>query len=224
MIGKQNVFWGSVSPLGGLVGIGLLIMASGRLAWAVSVSLALLCIYVFSVTAFAFLSSPICGKFFPRWGRVHIFTCICYLFGSVYILISWLISPLAIMEVFFLILLVPLFCAGSGAFSRCLALWEKYHVDLPDSFLREASLTAAKEAAVLALLIILVSLIREPLAFYSLSLPSPSNGIVTIFSFRDGAVLPIRIFAGSAGALLLLGYLICLYRYYKNKYYPGDME
>ena len=222
MIGKHNMFWGSVSPLGGLVGIGLLIMASGRLAWAVSVSLALLFIYVFSVTAFVFLSSSMCEKFFPRRGRVHIFTCICYFFGSIYILISWLVSPLATMEVFFLILLVPLFCAGSGIFSRCLALGENFHTDLPDS-LREASLTAAGEAAVLALLIILVSLIREPLAFYSLSLPGFSNGMVTIFSLNDGSVLPIRVFGGSAGALLLLGYLVCLYRYYKNKYYPGDM-
>jgi len=47
--------------------------------------------------------------------------------------------------------------------------------------------------------------------------------MVTIFSLNDGAVLPMRVFGGSAGALLLLGYLVCLYRYYKNKYYPGDM-
>ena len=219
---QKMLFFGQISPLGGLCGIGLLIMASGRLSWAVSVSMALLCIYVFSVLAFVSLSCEKCRKFFPQWGRPYIFICISYLFAGIYILISWLASPLAAMEVFFMVLLIPLFCAGSGVSGHYLSSANGVSKNLLDS-LREASVKAAAEAAMLAVLIILVSLIREPLAFYSLSLPSPSKGMIRIFSFEDGAVLPMRIFAGSAGALLLLGYIFCLYQYFKKKHFQqGD--
>ncbi|MCL1991521.1 MAG: hypothetical protein FWG66_01045 [Spirochaetes bacterium] len=224
---NQSIFWGDRSPLGGLCGISLLVMASGRLAWAVSVALSLFFVYVLSVTLFVFLASPMCKKFFPEAGRAHIFTCLCYLFGGVYLLLLWLISPLAAMEVFFPVLLVPLFCGESGILSRCLPQEDERDCrGVPTGpglavVLRGAFAKSAGEAWVLALLLVLVSLVREPLAYFSLSFPSPSAGMVTVFSFNYGLLFPMRIFASSAGALLLLGYLAGAYQQIKRKILPG---
>jgi hypothetical protein len=45
-----------------------------------------------------------------------------------------------------------------------------------------------------------------------LSFPGTYQGMVTIMYFKSGSFLPIGIFGTSAGALLLLGYIICLYQ------------
>ena len=217
-IENQHPFWGSLSPLGGLSGAGLLIMASARLAWAVTVAGGVIWVYTLSALAVSFLSSDACRKIFPVRGRKIIFTCLAYFFGSAYLLIFWLLCPFAALEVFLPLMLVPLFCASSSLCDNIL-FSKKNHPDIEESFSRAFSL-----AAVLSLLIIAFSIIREPLAYCSLSLPGTHRGIVKIISFKNGAFFPIGIFTSSAGALLLLGYFTGLYRYFKNENFNGEAE
>jgi hypothetical protein len=208
---RQHSFWGSLSPLGGLSGAGLLVMASARLSWAVIIAGSLFWVYGLTASVFSFLCSEISPKIFPKEGRAYVFTCIASFFGSTYLLLLWLLCPLAAFEVFFLLLIVPLFCASSGIFERIVSTLENTHGDI----LTDVS-DAVSQATVLAGLIIAFSVVREPLSYCSLSLPGTASGMITIMYFKSNSFFPIGIFATSAGALLLLGYIICLYQYGKN--------
>ena len=222
---QQHPFWGSLSPLGGLTGIGLLIMASARLAWALTVAGCLLWVYTLSILAYAFLCSDICKKFFPLGGRPLIFTCLSSFFGSLYLLMFWLLCPFAALEVFLPLSLVPLYCAGSGIFTRVLPeSLEGEQKGTSSVEIEDVITMTASEAAVLAGLLILISIIREPLGFSSLSLPGTYSGMILLFSFKGENFFPVRIIASSAGALLLLGYFTGLYRYYRSIYAPAEDE
>jgi hypothetical protein len=163
------------------------------------------------------MNSKIDKKYFPSVGRSHVFTCLASFFGSCYLLLFWLMCPFAAFEAFIPILLIPLFCAasgiceGSGVFERIEYKSENVNLDLLDHVS-----DAVSQAAVLALLIIGFSIIREPLSYCSLTFPGTANGMITIVSFRSGSFFPIGIFASSSGALLLLGFLVCLYQFGKS--------
>jgi len=215
-LSRQHSFWGSLSPLGGLAGAGLLIMASARLSWAITVAGSLFWVYGLTSFAFAFLSSPVCKKFFPVCGRATIYTCLAAFFGTLYLLMFWLLCPLAAFETFMMLMLVPLFCAGSGVVEdQASSVAVNPHHDV-----FEHVSDAVSQAASLACLLVAFSIIREPLSFCSLSFPGTYQGMVTIMYFKSSAFFPMRIFAPSAGALLLLGYFICLYQYCKGKIFP----
>jgi len=207
---RQHSFWGSLSPLGGLTGAGLLIMASARLSWAVIIAGSLFWVYGLTTFVFSLLSNKVPVKIFPLEGRDYVFTSIASFFGGVYLLFMWLLCPLAAFEMFFLLLLVPLFCASSDIIEQTVSSHENT-VDIANDVSE-----AVSQAAVLAGLIIVFSIIREPLSYCSLSLPGTPGGIVTIMYFKSNAFFPIGIFSTSTGALLLLGYIICLYQYGKN--------
>jgi hypothetical protein len=215
-INRQYSFWGSLSPLGGLTGAGLLIMASARLSWAIIVSGSLLWVYALTTLTFSFLVSLTGKGFFPVRGRKSLFVCLGSFWGSVYLLMFWLLSPFAALETFVLLLLVPLFCASSGIIEQ-LSLSENAH---PDIF--EQVSDSVSQAAALSGLMIVFSVIREPFSYCSLSFPGSYQGMITIMYFKAGAFFPIGIFASSAGALLLLGFFVCLYQYYKGFILPGD--
>jgi hypothetical protein len=216
-LSRQYSFWGSLSPLGGLTGAGLLIMASARLSWAITVAGSLFWVYGLTSFAFAFLSSPACKKFFPVCGRTAIYTCLAAFFGTLYLMMFWLLCPLAAFETFMLLLLVPLFCASSGVVEeQSLSEAANPHHDV-----FEHVSDAVSQAASLAGLLVVFSIIREPLSFCSLSFPGTYQGMVTIMYFKSGAFFPMDIFTTSAGALLLLGYFICLYQYFKGKSFQG---
>jgi hypothetical protein len=175
-------------------------MASCRLAYAILCAGALLWIYGISV-----LSVFPARRFFPRRGVRLILAVLCSLSGSLYLLLLWFINPLLGMEVFFIVNFSSLVCLGSGIFER-----------IKTMELGEAVPGALSEAAVPALLIIALALIREPLGYLSLSLPGGRRGIILLFSSGTETILPIRVFASSSGALLLLGYGTGLYRRFKN--------
>jgi len=215
---NQHSFWGSLSPLGGLSGAGLLIMASARLSWAVTTALGLIWVYGLSTITFAALYSTLGGKFFPKTGKTPVFICIASFFGSIYLLMFWLLCPFAAFEVFFQLLLIPLFCAGSGIIEQLTSSSEA-HTDIFDQVS-----DAVSHAAVLAGLLVSFSIIREPLSYCSLSFPGSSAGMITIMYFKDGPFFPIGLFASSSGALLLLGYFICLYQYCKGFFSRGELE
>jgi hypothetical protein len=175
-------------------------MASCRLAYAILCAGALLWIYGISV-----LSVFPARRLFPRRGVRLILAALCSVTGSLYLLLLWIINPLLGLEIFFVVNFASLVCIGSGVFERVRTM------DLAEAVSR-----ALSEAAVLALLIIAAALIREPLGYGSLSLPGGRRGIIPLFPSGPERFLPIRIFASSSGALLLLGYGTGLYRYVKK--------
>jgi hypothetical protein len=77
--------------------------------------------------------------------------------------------------------------------------------------IEDALFKVVSEAMSTGILIAALALIREPLGFGSLSLPGGSGGIVRFFVSGESAYFPIRIFASSAGALILLGYGITFF-------------
>ena len=218
-INRQHSFWGHLSPLGGLTGAGLLIMSTSRLSWAITVSGCLFWVYGFTALTFTFLSYGISHKIFPKTGRKYLFIGIASFYGSLYILLIWLLSPFAAFEVFIQLLLVPLFCSLSGVQELLVSSTEKKHFDV-----LEYVSDAVSQAAVLSGLLIVFSILREPLSFCSLSFPGSYSGMITIMYFTEGPFFPIGIFGASCGALLILGFFICLYQYCKSVFFRGEID
>jgi len=123
------------------------------------------------------------------------------------------LCPFAAFENFMLLMLVPLFCASSGLIADLPP--EKSNIDV-----FEHATDAVSQAASLAGLMLVLSIVREPLSYCSISFPGTSHGQLTILKFSENAFLPMGIIAQSAGALLLLGYIVCLYQYSKGN--KGD--
>jgi hypothetical protein len=176
-------------------------MASSRLAYALVAACALLWIYGLSALVFF----P-CQRFFPVRGKKQVLVFLSAFIGGIFLVFLSFASPILGMETFLLVSLTPLLCIDSELFERFSSLE-----------LDEAVSRAIGEAAVLGILIIAFSLIREPLGYFSLSLPGGAQGIVKIFSVGGETFLPIRIIAGSTGSLLLLGYGMSLYRYVRSR-------
>ena len=216
-LSRQHSFWGSLSPLGGLTGAALLIMASARLSWAITVAGSLFWVYGLTAFAFSFLSSILKNKFFPVNGRVSLYICFAAFFGSIYLFMFWLLCPFAALEVFILLLLVPLFCASSGIVQQIISQSDNAHID-PFEYVSDA----VSQAASLAGLLAVFAVVREPFSYCSLTFPGSYQGMVTIMYFSENSFFPIGIFSTSAGAFLLLGYIICLYQYGKHQISPGD--
>ena len=120
-------------------------------------------------------------------------------------MISRLYETICLLEMFFIISIVPLYCIGSGIYRN-----------LETRNLTNTVAASAAEAFASGLLIILLSIIREPLGFLSLSLPGGTQGVIMFFSFKTESFLPLRLAASSSGALLLIGYILGLYRYFSR--------
>lgn len=214
---RQHSFWGSLSPLGGLTGISLLIMASARLSWAITVSGSFFWVYGLTALTFTSMSTAIGKKIFPVKGRKALYVCVASFWGSIYLFMFWLLCPFAVLEVFVLLLLVPLFCAGSGVIEKISSVPDNSNYDIFE-YVSEA----ISQAAVLSILLIVISIVREPFSYCSLSFPGTYQGMITIMYFKENDFFPIGIFSASAGALILFGYVICLFQYVKNYIFPGD--
>jgi len=128
-------------------------------------------------------------------------------FAGLYLLLIWILSPLCAIESFFVISLIPLFGIVSGILKQSETL-----------LLEDAFAASCYEALILGALIVIFALVREPLGFLSLSLPGGAQGIILLFSFKTESFLPVRLIASSAGALLLLGYFLGLYGYFRTQY------
>jgi hypothetical protein len=199
---KYRIFHSGAMPSAFLSGAALLIMASDRLAHAITVAGALVWVYCLSSLT-AHIGAPV----FPRQGKTTLLAFLTSFFAGIYLVLLWMLSPLCAIESFFVISLIPMFCMVSGIFKQLETL------SLEDTFFDSFS-----EALILGTLVIIFSLIREPFGFLSLSLPGGTQGIVLLFSFKTESFLPIRLIASSAGALLLLGYFLGLYRYFRAQY------
>ena len=202
----SHLFWGKSSPLASLCGGALVIMSSVRLAYALVIVGSILWVCNISVLIFQAAQS-----FFQVKGRTICQAFLASFSSGLYLLMLWFLCPMISLEVFFIISLVPLFCVASGIFDRIETL------DIADSVSR-----AFFESAVLGIIILLFAIVREPLGCLSLSLPGGSQGIIMLFSFDSESFLPVRIIASSSGALLLLGYGVCLYRYFRMNNAPRE--
>jgi hypothetical protein len=193
---NEGGFWSDWSPLASLMGCGILVLASARLAFALVAAGSLLWVYTLSA-----LVKGAAFELLPKKGKKWILILLASIVGSVYTLLIWFISPFLVLEMFFILFLVPVCCIASGILERTESL------ELPDALAK-----AYSEAASLSALIIVFSFIREPLGFSTLSLPGGFEGIIFLFTAEEEAFFPIRVIAAAPGALFLLGYGIALYR------------
>jgi len=199
---QYRIFHNDAAPLTCLSGAALLIMASDRLAHAITTAGALVWVYCLSS-----LAAHIGAQAFPRRGKPVLLAFITSFFAGLYLLLIWILSPLCAIESFFIISLIPLFGVVSGILKQSETL-----------LLEDAFAASCYEALILGALIVIFALIREPLGFLSLSLPGGAHGIILLFSFKTESFLPVRLIASSAGALLLLGYFLGLYGYFRTQY------
>jgi Na+-transporting NADH:ubiquinone oxidoreductase subunit NqrD len=198
-------FRGPHAPLSTLTGVGLMIIATSRLAFAITAAGAL--VWVYTLTAFVLsFAKPI----LPKRGLLVMQLFLVAFWGNLYILIFHCINPYLGMETTFLLLLCPLSCIGSGICRRIRGLARR------DSILR-----AFLEALALGGILVALALIREPLGFGSLTLPGGSQGLTVLFDSESPpsvAYYPARIIAGASGGLLLLGYVLALFRRFKRRF------
>lgn len=193
---NDSSFWGCRSPLGSLIGASILILSSGRLAFALVAAGSLLWVYTLSA-----LAHGTAGRVLPKKGKIWILVLLVSIIASIYDLLLWFVSPFLVLETFFALFLIPVCCMTSGILDRTAQLE-------PTDILTKAY----SEAATLSVLIIVFSLIREPLGFCTLSLPGGPEGIFFLFIAEEEAFFPIRVIAATPGALFLLGYGIALFR------------
>jgi len=203
---SSHVFWGSHSPLSALSGTALIIMASNRFSFAIICSCALVWVFGLTVLTYSFAHSflPSC---LPSRGRMVILLFLSSFFCGIFAILISLLNPLLILGTVFFLVLVPPWCMSTGFFEA---------VESLDPF--EAISRALLEALVFSGVIIALSLIREPLGTGTISFPGSSQGIMEIYEGQnEETFLPGRILSISAGGLLLLGYTIALYRYFKDR-------
>ncbi|MDR0760432.1 MAG: hypothetical protein LBF74_10055 [Treponema sp.] len=203
---QNHLFWGYRSPLSTLIGVGLLIMASSRTAFAL-VTLGAL-VWVYALTALIFrLASPL----LPEKGESFALVCLSAFLGSVYHLILCLTIPFLAAETSLFIILAPVYGIASGVFPRLKTLSP-----------RDVLIRAAFESLTLGLLILAFALVREPLGFGSLSLPGGMRGCIKLLGNGENSLFPIQVIGGSAGALLLFGYGLALYRQERKRQFHRE--
>jgi hypothetical protein len=208
----SHVFWGLKSPFSALTGAGLIILASGRFAFAVVCASILVWVYVLTALAFH-AAKPI----MPSNGRNVILLFLSSFLCGLFILFVSLLNPLLIMTTTFFLLLIPPFCLSTGFFET---------IESPDII--DTVFRALLEAVSLAGIILAFALIREPLGLGTLSVPSTAYGIRELFSREESdTIIPAQIISVSSGGLLLLGYGTALYRYIRENYaeaFRGDND
>jgi hypothetical protein len=147
------------------------------------------------------LVSVACRKYFPHCGQEILTVFLASFLGSIFLMLIYFInSPLA-METVFLIILTPVSCIACGICERTKGM------EIEDALGR-----SLMEALVLGGIITALALIREPLGFGSFSVPGGQLGITELFSVEDSRFFPVQVISSSAGGLLLLGYVLTLFR------------
>lgn len=192
---QSHLFWGINSPLTSLTGAALLIIASGRIAFALTALFALFFVYVF-----ALITVKLGASLFPQQGQNTVLLFLSSLFSSLFYILLWILDPVLTMECSFIIFLVPAVFVSSGLYSRVV-----------EFDMLEIITQAIAESFILGMLILGAALIREPLGFGSISIP----GFDIIRFVKEE---PLRFFQSSSGALVILGYGIAVYRHFRNRY------
>jgi hypothetical protein len=197
----NNPLWGIHSPLSALAGAALFIIASARLESALICLFALLWINTLTMLALT-AGRPV----FPEKGSAAVLVFTVSFTGLLFFFLLWLFNPLSAMESAFFLVLCPILFINSGIYERA-----------GNGELLKTLPQAASEALAQGLLVVAFALIREPLGSGTLSLP----GIEPI---RLVLKRPAAVFGLPAGALLLLGYGIALYRRLRNHFFKQEGE
>jgi Na+-transporting NADH:ubiquinone oxidoreductase subunit NqrD len=192
-MGLKNYF---NSPLIFLNAIAIIVIASSRLSYALIAAMAIIWVYGLSV-----LITNLTKTFFPKIVNNILSAFLSAVLGSVFYFFVFIFNPFLAEELFLVILLVPILCFSSEICLRC----EKDPLD-------EALYKAIYETLILSIFIIILSLIREPLGYASLSLPGGDYAVYEFFSLDTIFPLPVQIISSPAGALLLLGYIFIILR------------
>jgi hypothetical protein len=204
---QSHLFWGIHSPLSAFTGVGLIIIASGRIVSALVCLVALLW-----TNALTLFSAGVGRKALPEKGRDTVLVFVASFASFLFYFFVSVVSPFQAMENALCILLCPAFLLASGLYSRV----HEYDTS-------EMVFQAVSEALVLGTLILALALIREPLGSGSVSLPG--FGLIRFTGELSEAppkssppVEPIGLLKLSSGALVILGYGIALYRRQRNLY------
>jgi hypothetical protein len=192
---QSHLFWGANSPLTSLTGAALLVIATGRIAFALIALVNLLFVYVFTL-----VTVKLGAAVFPDRGQNTVLLFLASLFSSLFFILLWIVDPVLSMECSFIVILAPAVFVSSRLCARVVEY----------DMLEIISQTIA-ESFIMGMLILAVALIREPLGFGSLSVPG-----FDIVRFVTEA--PLRFFQSSAGALVILGYALAVYRHHRNQY------
>ena len=185
-----------------MAGFGIIIIASSRLAFALIASFSLLWVYCVTAILVFFLS-----RFLPKKGYTLILIFLSSFVSGLFFAFFQFFSPLLALEIECIIAISPCCCIGSKVLER-----------LNFSDVLDTLISSAVEAATVAVVIIAISLIREPLGFLCLSVPGGTSGIIELFTAQDvESVFHIRLFSSSAGALLLFGYGFAMIRNNRSK-------
>ncbi len=192
---KSNPWWGLNSPLMSLTGLALIVSASSRLSFSITVSLLLVGIY-----AVTLLVIQVCKSIIPeKFKTVIVIMAVTFISSLLYLLIT-LISPVSALELYFMVFLIPVTFLSSNIVKRVERLSQA-----------EGILQGIKEALTLGLIIIAVSLIREPLGYGTLSIPIMDRTVNLLpDAIRDRVAF--QVFAASPGVFIIVAYLIGLMR------------
>jgi Na+-translocating ferredoxin:NAD+ oxidoreductase RnfE subunit len=184
------------SPWTLISALGIVIIASARLAYALIAALAILWVYIIAV-----LVTSSVRKYFPKIFNKLLDAVLFAVLGCVFYLLVDIFNPFLAAEMILLLTLPPILCYGSDICERteCEAL-------------DEALYKAIYEALLVGVFTIALSLLREPLGYGALSVPGSDYAVYELFNLDSVYPLPVQIISSSAGALLLLGYIFVILR------------
>jgi hypothetical protein len=195
-------------PLKALSATALLVVASSRFAFALIAAMNLVFVYMFAVLLAEFLKRLKAPKqsdaktaLFQQKNRKIINIFLVNFAGCIFFFVYYCITPLLAMETLFITLFVPIFVYSEN-------ILEKHSSVSP-------FLTAKNcffESLYFSVSIMVIALVREPLGYAALSLPGGSGGIIELFN-KDGRFpFAVEIVSLSAGAFLLVGFILVLFR------------
>jgi len=174
----------------------LLIAATGRVADALLVGAAVVFVYG-SVP----LALRLADRAVPATHRIWIRLAFSSFAAAVFSLVAAIAWPILVREQALYLGAIPLCLMASGLFERSEI---QSPLELIHSSLREALSFAAAALA--------FSLVREPLSYGTISLPS-ATGISILFGSAEASDFSFRSLAATVGGFLLLGYSMALFRW-----------
>jgi hypothetical protein len=176
--------------------LGIIIIASARLAYALIAALAILWVYITAI-----LVTNSARKFFPKIFNKLLYAALFAVLGLLFYLLVDIFNPFLAAELLLLLMLPPILVFSSDICART-----EYDT------LDEALYKAIYEALLIGVFIVALSLVREPLGYGSLSVPGSDYAVYELFNLDSIYPLPVQIISSSAGALLILGYIFIVFR------------
>ncbi|MDR2602408.1 MAG: hypothetical protein LBC53_08175 [Spirochaetaceae bacterium] len=180
----------------------ILILASSRMAYALTCVLALLWTFTFTRGLCYALS-----KITPRFGADLIVVIISAFAANLFYTLWFIINPVLACECRLLIMFsAPVFCLGGF-------IKEKENREISSLFTE-----VLRAALSIGILTVAAALIREPLGYGTLSLPYEKNGeIIELFNADAWETHLPHIVSSASGGLLILGYAFSLLRIIKRR-------